>query len=93
MVDLIADADDPEIVSSLVARGYQLAMDHRCHTFEFLGFPKFVKQVLLQGNPYSRDYPACPYFFKASDRILHETLTNPQSWYACGQDGDTSLMP
>src|SRR6266496_6652279 len=67
----------------------ELAMDYRCHTFEVLGFPKFVRQVLLQGNPYSRDYPACPYFFKASDRVLHGTLTNPESWYACGLDGDT----
>ncbi len=93
LVDMIVDADDPEIASSLVARGYQLAMDYGCHTFEVLGFPKFVKQVLLQGNPYSRDYPACPYFFKASDRVLHKTLTNPESWYACGLDGDTTLMP
>src|SRR5436190_11497924 len=38
MVDLIVDGDDPEIACSLVARGYQLAMDYGCHTFEALGF-------------------------------------------------------
>jgi hypothetical protein len=93
LIDLIVEGDDAEIVSCLVARGYQLAMDYGCHTFEALGFPKFVRQVLLEGNPYSRDYPACPYCFKASDRVLHETLKHPESWYACGLDGDTSLMP
>src|SRR6266516_2535643 len=91
--DMIVDGDDPEIASSLVARGYQLAMDYGCHTYEVLGFPKFVRQVFLQGKPYSRDYPASPYFFKARDRALHEILTNGESWYACPLDGDTTLMP
>ena len=90
---MIVDGDDPEIAISLVARGYQLAMDYGCHTYEVLGFPKFVRQVFLQGKPYSRDYPASPYFFKARDRALHEILTNGESWYACPLDGDTTLMP
>lgn len=91
--DMLVDGDDPETASSLVARGYELAMDCGCHTYEVLGFPRFVRQVFLQGKPYSRDYPACPYHFKASDRALHEILSNGESWYATPLDGDTSLMP
>ncbi len=91
--DILVEADDPEIAASLVARGYQLALDHGCHTFEVLGYPTFVRQVFQQGKPYSRDYPACPYFFKASDRSLHRALTNGASWYASPLDGDTTLMP
>ena len=91
--DILVEGDDPEIAASLVARGYQLALDYGCHTFEVLGYPKFVRQVFQQGKPYSRDYPACPYFFKASDRRLHGVLTNGESWYASPLDGDTTLMP
>ncbi len=91
--DMLVDGDDPEIATSLVARGYELAKEYGCHTFEVLGFPKFVRQILLRWKPYSRKYPACPFFFEARDRALHETLKKGESWYACPFDGDTTLMP
>ena len=93
MADILVEGDDPEVTASLVARGYQLAMNYGYHTFEVLGFPKFVREVLLQGKPYSREYPFCPFLFKASDLVLHGALTNGESWYACPLDGDTTLMP
>jgi hypothetical protein len=92
LADMLVPNDEPEVVKSLVARAYDLAKESGCHVFEVLGFPWNLRQALLQWNPYSRKYPACPFYFKAKDRALHGILKNEDVWYASPFDGDTTLM-
>jgi hypothetical protein len=93
LADMLVEGDEPEVVESLVAAAYGYAKELGCHVFEVLGFPRNLRQVLLKWKPYSRKFPACPFYFKAKDRTLHGMLKNEDSWYACPFDGDTTLMP
>jgi len=92
LADMLIRDDDPEAIKSLVARAYDFAEESGCHVFEVLGFPKHLRQALLQWKPYLRKYPACPFYFKAKDRALHDSLRHEDAWYACPFDGDTTLM-
>ena len=91
--DMLVEADEPEVVRSLVARAYHYAKDSGNHVFEVLGFPRNLRRALMGWKPYFRKYPACPFYFKARDRALHQALLTEDSWYACPFDGDTTLMP
>jgi hypothetical protein len=91
LADMLVENDHPEAIKSLVAMAYDFAKKSDCHVFEVLGFPKNLRQILLEWKPYSRKYPACPFYFKATDRALHGILRNEDSWYACPFDGDTTL--
>jgi hypothetical protein len=93
LADMLVEGDDPDAVGSLVAMAYDFAKESDCHVFEIVGFPKNLRQILLQWNPYSRKYPSFPFYFKAKDQALHESLRREDSWYACPFDGDTTLMP
>jgi hypothetical protein len=91
--DMLVDGDDPEAVKSLGAAVYGFAKTFHCHVLEVLGFPANLRQVFLQWKPYSRKYPACPFYFKARDRALQGILGAAEVWYASPFDGDTTLMP
>lgn len=93
LADMLVERDDPDTVRSLIVAVYDFARQSGCQTLEILGYPKNLRQVVLQWNPYSRKFPACPFYFKAKDRALHEMLKAEDSWYACPFDGDTTLMP
>jgi len=93
LADILVDDDNPEVISALITRACNVAEESDCHVFEVLGFPKNLRQVLLQWRPYTRRYPACPFYFKAKDHELHRVLQETESWYASPFDGDTTLMP
>ena len=93
LADLLVENDIPEAIKSLVAAAHDLAKAAGCHVLEVLGFPKNVRRVLLPWKPYSRKYPACPFYFKAKDHDLHKILRREESWYAGPFDGDTTLVP
>jgi hypothetical protein len=91
--DMLVEDDDPEAVKSLGVAAYNFAKKFECHVLEILGFPTSVRQVFLQWKPFTRKYPACPFYFKARDRELQGILAAESSWYASPFDGDTTLMP
>lgn len=91
--DLLVKNDDPQIIEQLFAVAIPSAKKIGCHVIEVIGFPAAVRQTLLQWKPYSREYPACPFFFKARDRELQEQLLADHAWYATPFDGDATLWP
>jgi hypothetical protein len=93
LADLMVEDDDPCIVEQLLAAIYESAKNAGSHILEVMGFPKGIRQMFLKWKPYSRRYPACPFFYKARDRALHEILADENVWYACPFDGDGTLWP
>jgi hypothetical protein len=93
LADLLVAEDDPMVTQQLLVAAYEHAKRSGSHILELWGFPENIRGICLQGTPYLRKYPACPFFYKARDHQLHQTLGNGDAWYACPFDGDTSLMP
>jgi hypothetical protein len=93
IADLMIDESAPEVMDHLLAAILRSAKDAGSHVLEVMGFPKEIRQKLLQWKPYSRDYPACPYLYKARDAVLHQKLASENAWYACPFDGDATLWP
>ena len=93
VADLMIDDSAPQVMDHLLAAILKSAKDAGSHVLEVVGFPKEVRQKFLQWKPYSRNYPACPYFYKARDPVLHQKLANENAWYACPFDGDATLWP
>jgi hypothetical protein len=93
VADLLVEKDDPKLVRALIAAAHANAKRDGSHVLELMGFPRSVRQALRKWKPYTREYPSCPYFYKARDRALHEKLLNADLWYACPFDGDATLWP
>jgi len=92
IADLIARQDDPAIVRALLAAAHGHAKQSGSHVLEMQGFPADIRRVCAEGNPYQRKYPACPYYYKAADPVLHKALSDGAAWYACPYDGDATLI-
>ena len=93
VADLLAKKDNPEILESLFTAALSNAKHSGCDVLEVMGFPTRVRDVLLRWKPYSRQYPACPFFYKTRDAVLSEELAKESSWYASPFDGDATLWP
>jgi hypothetical protein len=92
VADMLAKQDDPEVLRALLMAAHDHAKRGGSYILEVLGFPSSVRQVCLQWNPYQRKYPACPFYYKAADPVLHKTLSDGMAWYATPFDGDTTLI-
>src|SRR5207244_624348 len=93
IADMLVLEDDPQVTELLSIGAYEHAKAAGSHVLEVLGFPRSVRQICLKWKPYSRKYPACPFFYRASDQLLHAQLSHEDAWYACPFDGDTTLAP
>jgi hypothetical protein len=93
IADLMIDERAPQVMDHLLAAILRSARDAGSHVLEVMGYPKAIRQKFLQWKPYSRDYPACPYWYKARDAVLHQQLANENAWHACPFDGDATLWP
>jgi hypothetical protein len=93
IADLMIDDNAPQVMDHLLAAILRSAKDAGSHVLEVMGFPREIRQKFLQWKPYSRNYPACPYLYKARDPVLHQKLANENAWYACPFDGDATLWP
>ena len=93
IADMLAKQDDPEVIRTLLVGAYEQAKQLESHVFEVIGFPHSIRQVCSEGNPYMREYPATPFYYKAADPALHKILSDGAAWYATPLDGDTTLMP
>jgi len=90
--DMLAKQDDPQILTALWDAAYDQAKSAGSHVFEILGFPENMRNLCSQWHPYERKYPACPFYYKASDDTLHKLLSDGLLWYASPFDGDTTLF-
>jgi hypothetical protein len=93
VADLMVAGDQPEVITELFACAYEIAKKSKSDVFEVLGFPGVVRQICRLWKPYSRKYPACPFFYKADDPELRDVLAREEAWYAGPFDGDTTLSP
>jgi len=93
IADMMIKNDDPVILEQLMAMACKASRKAGSHVLEIMGFPKGIRQHLLKLKPYSRKYPACPFFYKARERSLHERLSDESVWYASPFDGDATLWP
>ena len=91
--DLMIRNDDPKVLEQLFAAAYLSAKRAGSHVLEVMGFPQTIRKEFLKLKPYIRKYPACPFFYKARERSLHEKLSSGSAWYASPFDGDTTLWP
>jgi hypothetical protein len=93
VADMIAKQDDPEIVKALIVAAYKHAKQAGSHVLEVQGFPAGIRRLCAQWNPYSRTFPATPFYYKGAAPALHKTLSDGALWYGTPFDGDTTLMP
>lgn len=93
VADLMLGSDDPRVVEALFAAACDSAIRAGSHVLEVMGFPGKIRRMLAKWKPYSRRYPACPFFYKARDRVLHQKLASEEAWYASPFDGDATLWP
>jgi hypothetical protein len=93
VADFLLRDEDPQVADALLAAACQSSKRAGSHILEVMGFPGTIRNKFLRWKPYSRKYPACPFFFKARDRALHEALMNETAWYASPFDGDSTLWP
>ncbi len=93
VADLLAKQDDPKIVRALFLAAFEHARHAKSHIVEVMGLPQGIRQVLKESKPYVRRLPACPFYYRANDQILHKALSDSALWYACAYDGDRTLMP
>ena len=92
LADMLLENDDPRVATRLLVEAYEYAKGIGSHILEVFGFPQFIRDICLGWKPYSREYPACPFLYKASDQALHAELAYENAWYACPYDGDTTLI-
>jgi hypothetical protein len=92
IADLIAKQDDPAVVRALWVAAYEHAKAVGSEILEVQGYPSYIREVSSDWRPYRRKYPACPYYYRATDPELHKALSNPAAWYACPYDGDATLI-
>lgn len=92
VADLIAREDQPEVFEALLVASYNHARRLRSDILEVLGFPQNIREVCSRWKPYRRQYPACPFYYKAIDPMMAQILSNGLAWYACPFDGDTNLI-
>jgi len=93
IADLMVQGNNPDVVARLVKGAYQCARNLGADVLEILGFPKHIRDILLSMKPYTRKYPACPFFYKTRDAELRGKLADESAWYACPYDGDATLWP
>lgn len=92
VADLLVKQDKPEVIAALWHAAYEHAGKAGSDVFEVLGFPENIRHVCSAWRPYQRKYPACPFYYRASDPGLHTRLSDGAAWYASPFDGDTSLI-
>ena len=93
IADMLVKQDDPYLAEALFVAAYANARRAGSHVLEVKGLPQSIRKVCSQWNPYERQFPSSPYFYKAADPVLQESLKGETAWYATPFDGDATLMP
>jgi hypothetical protein len=90
IADTLAKQDDPAVLRALWAAAYDHARHVGSDLLEVLGFPYDIRQVCSQWKPYQWTKDP-PFYYKAADPMLHQTLSDGMAWYATPFDGDGTL--
>ncbi len=90
IADMLAKQDDPAVLRALWAAAYDHARHVGSDILEVLGFPYDIRQVCSQWKPYQWTKDP-PFYYKAADPMLHQTLSDGMAWYATPFDGDETL--
>jgi hypothetical protein len=93
VADVLAKRDDADVLRTLFFAAYHHARQAGSDLFEIRDLAPEIRQLCLDGKPYIRTFPACPFHYKAADPTLHRLLAAPAAWYTSPFDGDTTLMP
>ena len=93
IADILVKQDDPETLRTLIVAAYKHAKQAGSDVLEVLGFPANIRRQCAQWNPYSRTFPATPFYYKGAVPALHKELADGAVWYGTPFDGDTTLMP
>jgi hypothetical protein len=93
VADLIVKNDDEGAIGALFSAACDYSKSAGSHVLDVMGFPGNIRQILTKWKPYVRKYPACPFFYKATDRELYQKLADEAVWYATPFDGDATLWP
>jgi hypothetical protein len=93
IADMLVKQDDPETLKLLIVAAYKHARRAGSHVLELQGFPADIRRLCSQWNPYSRSFPATPFYYKGASPAMHKTLSDGALWYGTPFDGDTTLMP
>jgi len=93
IADMLVKQDDPETLKLLIVAAYKHAGRAGSHVLELQGFPANIRRLCAQWNPYSRSFPATPFYYKGAAPAMHKALSDGALWYGTPFDGDTTLMP
>ncbi len=77
----------PALLHAALAR----CIDDEVHTFEHVGCDLLKMVAFDRHAPYRRKLPAWPFYYQATNPILHDRLGHPGIWDPSSYDGDASL--
>ncbi len=92
IADIFVDEDDPKVMQALLAGAYDYATAKQCHVLELIGLPGKTRAMAMKNKPLSRPMATFPFFYKALNEDVKDTLADPASWCVTAYDGDTSLI-
>lgn len=92
IADMLAKRNDPHVIEALIVAAYDHARKAGSHILELMGFPQSTRLVCRKWHPYLRKYASSPFFYKATNPLLHKQLSDAMQWYATPFDGDATLI-
>jgi hypothetical protein len=93
VADMLIQKNDADVLAVLLRSALQAAQQSGADILEFVGFPSEIRERVSCFRPYSRKLPANPFYFKAREKALQESLKQESVWYASPFDGDSTLWP
>jgi hypothetical protein len=91
LADILVEQDDSSVTEALLEAAYSNATVSGDHSFEVVGLPRNIRQILMRWKPYVTTYPTDPLIHKTADEALDRTLADENAWYAGALDGDITL--
>jgi len=91
LVDMLVEDEESSVPRELLIAAMEYARRTKHDVFEVIGFPRSIRRVCYEWNPYLRTHSS--YVFRATERGLHAALGSEEAWYATPYDGDAMLMP
>jgi hypothetical protein len=93
VADMLIQKNDSEVLAVLLRSALRAAQESGADILEVVGFPSEIRECVSRFRPYSRKLPANPFYFKAKEKELQESLRQETVWYATPFDGDSTLWP
>ena len=91
LVDFQSIGDDYSLLLPMFATAFKRCQRERIHMLEVMGHCAQKREIVDALLPHTRHLGFWMYFYKANDRELAKTLSQPELWDPTGFDGDSSL--